>query len=106
MSQQFDNTNRFVLFFNEQKKSERGPDYSGTLNVDGVEFFIDAWQKEGRNGVFFSGSVKLKEKQGQQRAPQQPQRQAPRQPQTHGQMRQAARGGFNRADDLDDIPPF
>lgn len=103
MSQQYDNTNRFALFFNKEKKNERGPDYSGTLNVDGVEYFIDAWEIDGRSGTFFySGSIKLKEKQGQ-RAPQQPQRQAPK---THGQMRQEARGGRGGFDREDDIPPF
>lgn len=68
---QYDNTNRGVLFKNEgDKKRERGPDYSGSLNVDGVEFFLDAWIKEAQSGrKFMSLSVKLKERQPAAPAP-------------------------------------
>jgi uncharacterized protein (DUF736 family) len=86
MSKQYDNTNRGVLFKNEQKKTDKHPDYSGNLNVDGVEFFLDAWIKEAESGrKFMSLSVKLKERQGQSA------------PKTHGQMREEKR----RADDGD-----
>ena len=38
-------------------------EYTGTLNVDGVEFFMDAWVKESRAGKkFFSGKIKRKER--------------------------------------------
>ena len=39
----YDNTNRFVLFKNEKKRDDKDPDRTGTLNVDGVEYFIDGW---------------------------------------------------------------
>lgn len=61
MTQQYDNTNRFTLFKNENRQSDKSPEYGGTLNVDGVEYFINAWVKEGRKGKFFSGSIKRKE---------------------------------------------
>jgi hypothetical protein len=64
MSQQYDNTNRWVLFKNERKDKDTSPDYTGTLNVDGVEYFLDAWLKDGKNGgKFFSGRIKRKDKQ-------------------------------------------
>jgi hypothetical protein len=66
MSQQYDNTNRWVLFKNDRKTKDTHPDYSGTLNVDGVEYFLDAWVKDGAKGKFFSGSVKRKDKQAMQ----------------------------------------
>lgn len=64
MSQQYDNTDRGVLFKNDEKKTDKHPDYSGSLNVGGVEFFLDAWIKEAQTGrKFMSLSVKAKQKQ-------------------------------------------
>lgn len=60
----YDETNRGVLFKNEQKRTDKSPDYSGKLNVDGNEYFLDAWIKSAESGrKFMSVSVKLKEKQ-------------------------------------------
>ncbi len=56
----YDNTNRFVLFVNKKKEDERDPDRTGTINVDGVEFYMDGWIKEGKNGPFLSGRIKPK----------------------------------------------
>lgn len=59
---QYDNTNRGALFSNRDKKtSENFPDYGGSLNVDGKEYFISAWLKDGPKGKFMSLSVKPKE---------------------------------------------
>ena len=91
----FDNTNRGVLFKNERKEQgDKKPEYTGSLNVDGVEFFLDAWIKESQAGKkFMSVSVKRKDKQA---APAPQQRQAPARQQAH------AGSGF---DDFD-APPF
>lgn len=54
----YDNTNRGVLFRNEQKRSDKQPDYSGTFNKDGTEFKIAGWEKVGKSGkAFISLSV-------------------------------------------------
>jgi hypothetical protein len=58
---EYDNTNRFTLFKNERKESDKHADYTGTLNVDGTEYFLNAWLKEGSKGKFFSGNIKRKE---------------------------------------------
>ena len=42
------------------------PEY--TANVDGIEFRISGWIREGKNGKFISGSVQLKETQGEVRS--------------------------------------
>ena len=63
MTQQYDNTNRFSLFKNDRKEKDTHPDYTGTINVDGVEYFLNAWLKEGKKGKFFSGSIKRKDNQ-------------------------------------------
>ena len=48
---QYDNTNRWTVWKNETpKKDDRDPDYSGTLNVEGKEYFIDGWVSETRDG--------------------------------------------------------
>ncbi len=68
MSQQYDNTNRGALFKNDDKDpnnaEDRSPNYSGSLNVDGAEFFLDAWIKEAKNGRKFL-SVRVKPKRQQ-----------------------------------------
>ena len=56
----YDNTNRGVLFLNEKKEKENQPDYTGTLDVDGVAYRLAGWQKESKTGVtYFSLSVQL-----------------------------------------------
>lgn len=91
----FDNTNRGVLFVNNKKaEGSKQPDRTGTLNVDGIEYFVDGWVKKSAAGAqFLSLSVKRKQVQpGQQAA----QHIAP--------AKQAAKGsGF---DDFDSEPPF
>ena len=61
----YDNSNRGVLFKNDRKvEGDKKPEYTGSLNVDGVEFFLDAWLKVGKSGAkFMSVSVKRKDKQ-------------------------------------------
>ena len=85
---QYDNTNRGALFKNTRKDSDNHPDYNGSINVDGVEYWLSAWVKEGAKGKFFSLSVKPKE----QPAPK-PQAKAPAK----------ASSGF---DDMDEDLPF
>lgn len=58
---QYDNTNRGVLFKNDRKEQDKHPDYQGSINIDGVEFWLSAWIKSGQKGKFMSLSVKPKE---------------------------------------------
>lgn len=48
---QFDNTDKGALFKNNEKKTEKHPDYRGDLNVGGVEYFISAWLKTSKAGA-------------------------------------------------------
>ena len=60
----FDNTNRGVLFPNDKKGNEKRPDFTGDLNVSGVEYRLSAWKKASKQGNnFLSISVQLKEGQ-------------------------------------------
>lgn len=64
----YDNTNRGVLFPNDKKGNEKRPDFTGDLNVGGVEYKLSAWKKSSKAGNnFLSISVQLKE--GQQPKP-------------------------------------
>ena len=68
MAQQYDNTNTFALFKNDQGDNPKRPNYTGNLNVDGIEFRISGWVREGANGKFISGQVQLKEAKGEGRS--------------------------------------
>ena len=60
---EYDNTNRGVLFKNDRKDSDKHPDYKGNINVNGVEFWLSAWIKDGAKGKFMSLSIQPKEEQ-------------------------------------------
>lgn len=62
---EYDNTNRGTLYRNENKKEENHPDYSGSLNVSGKEFWLSGWVKESKKDgkKFFSLSIKQKAKE-------------------------------------------
>ena len=58
-----DNTNRGTLGKNHNKKGDSHPDYSGQLNVDGVDYWLSGWLKESKKdgSKFFSLAVKPKD---------------------------------------------
>lgn len=58
MDKKYDNSNRGVLFRNEERRNDRSPEYTGTLNIMGKEYRLSAWIKESKAGKkFFSLSV-------------------------------------------------
>jgi uncharacterized protein (DUF736 family) len=57
----FDNTNRGAVFKNDRKEGENDPDFKGTLNVAGVDHWVNGWRKTSKSGVkFLSLSIKRK----------------------------------------------
>ena len=58
----FDNANRGALFSNkDRKEAETDPDYSGTINVAGEEYWLKGWVKTSKAGQkFLSLSVRPK----------------------------------------------
>lgn len=56
----YDNTNQFALFKNDKGENPKRPDYTGTINIDGMEFQLSAWIREGAKGKFMSGTVQPK----------------------------------------------
>ncbi len=63
----YDNTNRGVLFKNQNKKTDSHPDYTGSINIQGTDHWFSAWIKEGKSGKFMSCSI------GDVKQPKQPQ---------------------------------
>lgn len=62
MTQQYDNTNRGALFRNNRKEQDNHPDHTGSINIDGKEYYLNAWIKTSQSGnKFFSLSVKPKD---------------------------------------------
>jgi hypothetical protein len=60
--------NSGVLFKNDKKETSNHPDYKGNIRVNGQEYWLSAWIKEGKNGKFMGLALSPKEEQGQ--APQ------------------------------------
>jgi hypothetical protein len=58
---QYDNTNTFTLFINDKGENPKRPDWTGNMNVDGIEFRLSGWVRESAKGKFVSGTVQLKE---------------------------------------------
>jgi hypothetical protein len=69
---EYDNTNRGSIWKNEKKETEKHPDFTGSLNVEGVEYWVSAWKRKpdaNAKAPALSFSVKPKDKQKQQHAP-------------------------------------
>jgi len=44
--QEFDNTNRGSIWKNDKRETDKHPHLTGTLNVQGKDFWVSAWVKE------------------------------------------------------------
>ena len=86
-----DNTNRGAIWKNEKKEKDTHPDFTGSINVDGVEYWVNAWRRKddaGPKAPALSFTVRPKDA-----APQSiSQRAMPKRPAVH--------------DDMDDSIPF
>jgi hypothetical protein len=66
-SMQRDNSG--VLFSNDKKDNERAPHYKGNITVDGKDYWLSAWVKEGKSGKFMGLAVSPKEDNQPKQAP-------------------------------------
>lgn len=53
--------NSGILFRNDRKEADSHPDYVGSINVGGTEFYLNAWLKQGQKAKFMSLSIKPKD---------------------------------------------
>lgn len=60
----YDNTNKGTLGKNKRREKDTHPEYTGQINIDGKDYWLSAWVKQGNNNEkFFSLAVKPKEQQ-------------------------------------------
>ena len=84
----YDNTNRGQIWPNDRKETDKHPDFSGSINVEGVEYWVSAWKrKPDANPKAPSLSFSIKKKE-------------PKQPTDYAQP--APADDFH--DDIDSIP--
>lgn len=58
---QYDNTNTWALFANNKRREGKNdPTHTGSANVEGREFYLDAWVHEKDGKRYFSGKMKPK----------------------------------------------
>ena len=58
---EYDNTNRWTLNKNDRRRNDKDAEYTGSINIDGVDYWLNAWVKDGKRGKFFSGTVRPKQ---------------------------------------------
>jgi hypothetical protein len=46
---EYDNTNRGSIWTSDKKTTDKHPDFTGNLNVEGKEYWINAWRGDGSN---------------------------------------------------------
>jgi len=62
MKAEYDNTNRISVFKNDKGDNPKRPDYTGSLNVEGSDYYVSIWIRESKEGKkYMSGEVKLKD---------------------------------------------
>ncbi|REK56662.1 MAG: hypothetical protein DWQ49_09840 [Bacteroidetes bacterium] len=56
------NENQMMIFRNRNRDAERNQcTHVGSVKVDGKEYWVNCWLKEGKNGKFFSCALNRKE---------------------------------------------
>lgn len=53
--------NSGVLFKSDKRDNERAPHYRGNITVEGKDYWLSAWVKEGKSGKFMGLAVSPKE---------------------------------------------
>lgn len=63
MAEQYDNELRGIISKNDRKETETHPDIKGQCQIEGVEYWVNGWQKERKDGSgkFYSLSFKRKD---------------------------------------------
>jgi len=42
----YDNTNRGQIWGNDKKEKDSQPDFKGSINIEGVEYWLSAWKRK------------------------------------------------------------
>ena len=68
----YDNEKKGVLFKNEKKQKETDPLYTGSITIEGVEYWLSSWVNTSKNGKSYmslSATVKVKKEEYQAQQP-------------------------------------
>ena len=61
---EYSNNNRGQFWRNEKKETDTHPDFKGSINVEGVEYWLSAWKrKEGANPKAPAISISIQKKE-------------------------------------------
>jgi hypothetical protein len=101
---QYSNVNRGAIWKNDDKREDNHPDFKGSINVDGVEYWVSAWKR--REGAAakapaLSFSIKPKDEQSRRQEPSITQR-----AQANVRRPDPISSGRSLRDELDDDLPF
>lgn len=55
-----------TLFKNDRKEKETHADYQGSILINGVDYWLNAWIKDGKNGKFMSLSARPKQERARE----------------------------------------
>ena len=56
---EYDNSG--ILFKNDRKEQDTHPDYRGSAKINGVDYWMDSWIKEGAKGKFMTFRFRRKD---------------------------------------------
>jgi hypothetical protein len=59
----YDNNLTGVLFKNDKGDNEKRPDYKGSAEIEGVQYWVSSWIRDGAKGKFMSMKYERKEQQ-------------------------------------------
>jgi len=69
---QYDNNLTGVLFKNDKDGNEKRPDYKGSAEIEGVQYWVSAWIRDTAKGKCLSMKYERKEQQAAPAAPAKP----------------------------------
>jgi hypothetical protein len=102
-NRQYDDKNRGSIWRNERKETDNHPDFTGSLNVDGKDYWVSAWKrKEGASdrAPALSFSIKPKDERAKSNNQKDDMRTA------HAQPQQAQGAQSSLSDEMCDEIPF
>lgn len=72
----YDDSNKGAIWKNERKETDSHPDFTGSLNVEGKEYWVSAWKRDPNADNPKAPALKFSVKPKEQRQGSAPQRRA------------------------------